>query len=116
VEVPDVSVLGRTLREAAGRFGERVSLVHAGRELTYSEVDRLTDELAAGFAERGVRRGDLVGLALPGGMDYVLAFTALSRLDAAMPSLPASTRATPRPSGRRSSSGRHRSSSSRQPT
>jgi acyl-CoA synthetase (AMP-forming)/AMP-acid ligase II len=77
-----VSVLGRTLREAAGRFGERVALVHAGRRLTYAEVDRLTDELAAGFAERGIRQGDLVALALPGGMDYVLAFTALARLDA----------------------------------
>ena len=77
-----MSVLGRTLREAAARFGERVALVHAGRELTYAETDRLTDELAAGLAARGVKRGDLVALALPGGMDYVLAFCALARLDA----------------------------------
>ncbi|HEX4015449.1 MAG TPA: class I adenylate-forming enzyme family protein [Frankiaceae bacterium] len=77
-----MSVLGRTLREAAGRFGDRVALVHAGRELTYAETDRLTDELAAGLAAWGVKAGDLVALALPGGMDYVLGFTALSRLDA----------------------------------
>jgi acyl-CoA synthetase (AMP-forming)/AMP-acid ligase II len=77
-----VSVLGRTLREAAGRFGERVALVHAGRELTYAETDRITDELAAGLAAKGVSRADLVALALPGGMDYVLAFNALARLDA----------------------------------
>ncbi len=77
-----MSVLGRTLREAAERFGERVALVHAGRQLTYAETDRMTDELSAGFAARGVRKGDLVALALPGGMDYVLAFNALARLDA----------------------------------
>jgi acyl-CoA synthetase (AMP-forming)/AMP-acid ligase II len=77
-----VSVLGRTLREAAERFGERVALVHAGRQLTYAETDRLTDELAAGLAGHGVKRGDLVALALPGGIDYVLAFCALARLDA----------------------------------
>jgi acyl-CoA synthetase (AMP-forming)/AMP-acid ligase II len=77
-----VSVLGRTLREAARQFGDRTALVHNGRELTYAETDRMTDELAAGLAKRGVRAGQLVGLALPGGIEYVLAFTALSRLDA----------------------------------
>ncbi len=82
MEVPDVSVLGRTLREAALRFGERTALIHAGRQLTYADTDRLTDELAAGFAARGVRAGQLVALALPGGLEYVLAFTALARLDA----------------------------------
>lgn len=78
-----MSVLGRTLREAAQRFGDRVALVHADRQLTYADVDRMTDELAAGFAEQArVMAGDLVALDLPGGLDYVLAFTALARLDA----------------------------------
>ena len=77
-----MSVLGRTLREAALRFGERDALVHAGRRMTYAELDTATDELAAGFAARGVQAGQLVALALPGALEYVLAFTALSRLDA----------------------------------
>ena len=77
-----MSVLGRTLREAASQFGERTALVHNGRELTYAEFDRMTDELAAGLAKRGVRSGQLVGLVLPNGIEYVLAFTALARLDA----------------------------------
>ena len=58
------------------------ALVHAGRRMTYAELDTATDELAAGFAARGVRAGQLVALALPGALEYVLAFTALSRLDA----------------------------------
>ncbi len=82
MEVPRVSVLGRTLREAAERFGDRIALVHAGRQLTYAETDRITDELAAAFAARGISKGDLIALALPGGIDYVLAFNALARLDA----------------------------------
>ena len=77
-----MSVLGRTLREAALRFGERDALVHADRRMTYAELDTATDELAAGFAARGVRAGQLVALALPSALEYVLAFTALSRLDA----------------------------------
>ncbi|MCW2549258.1 MAG: AMP-dependent synthetase and ligase [Mycobacterium sp.] len=77
-----MSVLGRTLREAARQFGQRTALVHNGRVLTYAEVDRMTDELAAGLAKRGVRAGQLVGLVLPNGIEYVLAFTALARLDA----------------------------------
>ena len=77
-----MSVLGRTLREAARQFGERTALVHNGRQLTYAEFDRMTDELAAGLAKRGVRSGQLVGLVMPNGIEYVLAFTALARLDA----------------------------------
>src|SRR4051812_35209640 len=50
--------------------------------MTYAEVDTATDELAAGFAAQGIRAGQLVALALPGALEYVLAFTALSRLDA----------------------------------
>lgn len=76
-----MSVLGRTVREAASRFGERTAMIHNGRSMTYADVDRLTDELAAGLAARGVRAGQLVGLAL-NGLEYVLAFTALARLDA----------------------------------
>ncbi len=77
-----MSVLGRTLRESAARFGDRVALVHAGREMTYSDVDRMTDELAAGFAGHGIRAGQLVALAVNGSLEYVLAFCALARLDA----------------------------------
>ncbi len=77
-----MSVLSRVLREAAERFGERKCLIHNGRELTYAEVDRMTDELAAGLARRGVRSGQLVALLMPNGIEYVLAFTALARLDA----------------------------------
>ena len=76
-----MSVLGRTVREAASRFGERPAMIHNGRTMTYADVDRLTDELAAGLAARGVRAGQLVALAL-NGLEYVLAFTALARLDA----------------------------------
>ncbi len=77
-----MSVLGRTLRAAASQFGERTALVHNGRELTYADVDRMTDELAAGLFAEGVRAGQLVALMLTGGIEYVLAFTALARLDA----------------------------------
>ena len=77
-----MSVLGRTLREAAERFGDRLAVVHSGREMTYAELDAATDELAAGLAARGIAAGQLVALALPNGLEYILAFTALSRLDA----------------------------------
>jgi acyl-CoA synthetase (AMP-forming)/AMP-acid ligase II len=82
-----VSVLGRTLREAADRFGDRGALVHHDRRMTYAEVDTATDELAAGLAQRGVRAGQLIALALPNGLEYVLAFTALARLDAVVTGL-----------------------------
>ena len=56
-------------------------MIHNGRSMTYAEVDRMTDELAAGLAARGVKPGQLVAIAV-NGLEYVLAFTALARLDA----------------------------------
>ena len=59
-------MLPDTLREAAQRFGDSVAYV-APRDwpLTYSDLDRVSDEVAAGLAARGVGEGDVVGLVLP---------------------------------------------------
>ncbi len=59
----------RTLAaEAARRFGERLSFAaeSAGSpQLSYADLDRLSDEAAAGFAHRGVLPGDVIAVVLP---------------------------------------------------
>ncbi len=76
-------VLPDTLREAAQRFGDSVAYV-APRDwpLTYSDLDRVTDEVAAGLAARGVGEGDVVGLVLPPGVEYLACYVALAKLGA----------------------------------
>src|SRR5436305_355838 len=68
-------MLPETVREAARRFGERTAYVDEdGRTLTYADIDRISDGVAAGLRDDlGVGGGDVVALVLPPGLDYLLA-------------------------------------------
>ncbi|MDR1915428.1 MAG: amino acid adenylation domain-containing protein [Synergistaceae bacterium] len=54
--VPDL------FREMAKVAPERPAVVFAGRAISYGELDKLTDALSASLADRGVSRGDKVGV------------------------------------------------------
>ncbi len=77
-----MTVVAAVLREAARRFPERRALVHGGIAFTYARLDALTDQVASGLAQRGVREGDAAALVLPSGPEYVVAYLALARLGA----------------------------------
>jgi acyl-CoA synthetase (AMP-forming)/AMP-acid ligase II len=53
-----------------------------GATLSYSELDRLSDWVAAGLAGRGIGVGDVVGLLLPSGAAYAVAYVATAKLGA----------------------------------
>ena len=72
-----------TVAEAARRFGDRTAYVtESGWSLSYAELDRISDEVAVGLDREGVREGDVVGLVLPPGTDYLLAYCAAAKLGA----------------------------------
>jgi len=76
-------MLPQTTREAARRFGDATAYVtEAGRPISFAEVDRRSDEVAAGLARRGVAAGDVVALVLPPGPEYLLAYLAAAKLGA----------------------------------
>jgi acyl-CoA synthetase (AMP-forming)/AMP-acid ligase II len=78
-----MTVLGRTLREAASRFGDQVLLAPEGGEpWTYAEVDRASDEVAAGLAARGIGDRSVVGLQLESTPEWIVAAVAASKLGA----------------------------------
>jgi long-chain acyl-CoA synthetase len=64
--------LGDDLRAAAARDPDRVAVITPSRRLSYGELDRLADGVAAGLYELGVRRGDRVVIVLPNGLDAAL--------------------------------------------
>ena len=75
--------LATTIPEAARRFGAGPAVVAAdGWALSFEALDRLSDEVAAALAARGIGDGDLVALALPSVPDYVVAYGALAKLGA----------------------------------
>ena len=53
---------------------ERPALVHGDRIVTWSEFDRLTDSIAAGLIQAGLKPGDVAGQMLRNNPDYMLAY------------------------------------------
>jgi acyl-CoA synthetase (AMP-forming)/AMP-acid ligase II len=76
-------MLPQTASEAARRFRDATAYVaEAGWTLTYADVDRGSDEVAAGLVARGVGPGDVVALVLPPGPEYLLAYLATAKCGA----------------------------------
>src|SRR5262245_43234427 len=48
------------LIDSASRLPDKVALICDGRQLTYAELDRLSNRLAHSLVRRGVKRGDRV--------------------------------------------------------
>ncbi|MEE2767605.1 MAG: class I adenylate-forming enzyme family protein [Actinomycetota bacterium] len=86
------------LADAARRFGDRLALQSSSHHLlTYSELDRISDEVAVGLSRRGLSEGSVLLLSLPSGLAYVVAYLAGAKLGVitagANPRLRASERA-----------------------
>jgi acyl-CoA synthetase (AMP-forming)/AMP-acid ligase II len=76
-------MLDRTLRSAAERWGQAPAYIATqGWAVSYADLDRLADEVAAGLAERGLREGDVLALVLPPTAEYLVAYLAAARLGA----------------------------------
>ena len=69
---------GRTLpRDSARRFPDKTALVAGGRRLTFAELDRMADRLAAGLVANGLERGDRVVIFMDNAWEAVAAILAV---------------------------------------
>jgi len=76
-------MLAATVRAAAQRFGDLVAFVDPdGQPLTYRDLDRRSDAVAAGLAAAGVGLGDRMVLRLPSDTSYVIAYAAAAKVGA----------------------------------
>ncbi len=75
--------LAATVREAARRFGDRAAFVDPdGSRVSYADLDRRSDEVAAGLSAAGVGPGDVIVLQLPSDSTYVIAYAAAAKVGA----------------------------------
>jgi acyl-CoA synthetase (AMP-forming)/AMP-acid ligase II len=71
------------VREAARRFRDKVAVVDAdGDQLTYFDLFHRSEAIAGGLLESGVEVGDVIALALPSSLDYVVAYLGAARIGA----------------------------------
>jgi len=73
LEYPDVP-LYVLLEEAAEKYPDSTCTILKGAKITYREMNQITDSLAAGLAELGVKKGDRVGIFMPNTPQFVMAY------------------------------------------
>lgn len=78
----DATTLPALIREGAARHGDRELLIAGEQRLSYLDVERESARLALGLLASGIGKGTRVGLLMPNGPDWVLAWLAASRIGA----------------------------------
>ncbi len=77
--------LGGLLHAWADRSGDDVAIVDGDARLSYRDLDRAADRLAAALAAQGIGAGDRVLVQLPNGSAFVVLLFALCRIGAPRP-------------------------------
>jgi len=81
IDYPEIPLF-EVLAEAANKYPESACTIFKGAQITYREMDALTDRLAAGLASIGIRKGDQVGIFMPNTPQFVMAYFAILKLGA----------------------------------
>ena len=70
------------LEESARKYPDKPVTIFKGATISYREMSQLTDRLAAGLADLGVKKGDRVGIFMPNTPQFVQAYFAVLKLGA----------------------------------
>ncbi len=76
-------MLTEAIQQAALDFGNRAAFINsAGEAVSFEQLEKAAQEVAAGLHERGLGEGSVVGLVLPSGVDYVAIYLGAARIGA----------------------------------
>ena len=81
------------LMKSARWFGDKIALVAGGRRLSFSELDQLSDRVAAGLRRGGVQRGDRVLIFMDNCWEAVVSIFAVLKAGAVFSPINPSTKA-----------------------
>ncbi len=62
------------LEESARKYPDRACTIFKGAAISFREMNAITDRLAAGLVEMGIKKGDRVGIFMPNTPQFVMAF------------------------------------------
>lgn len=79
IDYPDVPLF-EFLKQSARKYPDQPCTIFKGATISYQEMDRLTDRLAAGLSDLGIRKGDRVGIFIPNTPQFVLAYFAVLKI------------------------------------
>jgi len=81
IDYPDIPCFS-LLERSAERFPNHTCTIFKGAEITYKEMNDISDRLAAGLYGLGIKKGDRVGLFMPNTPQFVMAYYALMKIGA----------------------------------
>ncbi len=73
IDYPNVPLFA-FLEESARKYSNSICTNFKGATISYAEMDKLTDRMAAGLASLGVKKGDRVGIFMPNSPQFVITF------------------------------------------
>jgi long-chain acyl-CoA synthetase len=72
--------LGKMLAESAGKYAERVAVIHGDHRITYRELERAACALANHLRSEGLGKGDKVALMLPNCPEFIIAYFGIQKV------------------------------------
>jgi len=81
IDYPAVALF-HFLEENAKTYPQAPCTIFKGAKISYEEMNDITDRLAAGLADLGVKKGDRVGIFIPNTPQFVMAYYAVLKLGA----------------------------------
>jgi long-chain acyl-CoA synthetase len=74
--------IASALIESAAKYPEKILIRFEGKSFTYKQINELSEQLAAGLIEAGLRAGDRIALYLPNVPEFVIAYFAIQKIGA----------------------------------
>lgn len=89
VAIPEISLTDFVLQRAA-EFGDKPAIIEGetGRTITYAQLTPLIRRLAAGFANLGLQKGDVLAIYSPNSPEFALTFHAVASLGGVVTMVP----------------------------
>tara|TARA_B100000614_G_scaffold35122_1_gene27600 strand:+ start:243 stop:1736 length:1494 start_codon:yes stop_codon:yes gene_type:complete len=76
-------MLHSVIKSVSATHGGNVAYVSRyGKEITYKELDVISDEMAVWLTNEGISEGSVVGLSLPSCIEYIVSYLALAKIGA----------------------------------
>ncbi|KUH82955.1 MULTISPECIES: class I adenylate-forming enzyme family protein [unclassified Mycobacterium] len=70
------------VRSSAAQFGDKPFLIADGQVLSYTDLDLRSARLATALLAEGIGKGDHVGILMPNGVEWAIAWFAMTRIGA----------------------------------
>ncbi len=68
------------LRDNAKEFPDRIAIIFYGKEVTYGELDRMSDKFANFLVDSGLKKGDCVAIFMPNCPQYHIAHYGINKM------------------------------------